>query len=166
MPRKCSICSLQEHLLAVNQRLRDGESVSALAREYSTSSDAMERHRANHLRGDRLTVNSSLAERLELLWRRCDDLYQRSIAVSDVRTAVDALNKLVGIAENLSKVQVHTGFESLSLDQQVDFVMNSKIMVAISDRIIRGLDNAERRATEQRQRESANNFAQPSDEVN
>ena len=113
-----------------------------------------------------MTVNSSLADRLELLWRRCDDLYQRSIAVSDVRTAVDALNRLAGIAENLSKVQVHTGFESLTLDQQTDYVMNSKIMVAISDRIIRGLDDAERRATEQRQRESANNFAQPSDEVN
>jgi hypothetical protein len=137
MPRRCTICSLEEHLPSIDQRLRDGEAVGALAREYSVSSDAMERHRAKHLRGDSLKVGSSLSERLELLWTRCDDLYKRSVAVSDVRTAVDALNKLVGIAENLSKVQVRSGFESLTLDEKVDYILNSEVMVALGDRLVK-----------------------------
>jgi hypothetical protein len=172
MPRQCTVCALEEHLPAINQRLRNGESVSALAREYSSSPDAMERHRANHLRGDSLKVGSSLSERLELLWTRCDDLYKRSVAVSDVRTAVDALNKLVGIAENLSKISVHTGFESLTLDQKVDYVIGSEVMVALGDRLVKWQCEAEERERKQREREEQcryrppANLAQPSDEVN
>jgi transposase-like protein len=171
MPRKCTVCALEEHLPAIDQRLRDGESVSALAREYSASPDALERHRAKHLRGDSLKVGSSLTERLELLWTRCDDLYKRSVAVSDVRTAVDALNKLVGIAENLSKVRVHTGFESLTLDQKVDYVIGCEVMVALGDRLVKWQCDADERERMQREREEQSryrppeNFGQPSDAV-
>jgi len=161
MPRQCTVCALEEHLPAINQRLRDGEAVSALAREYSTSPDAMERHRAKHLRGDSLKVGSSLSERLELLWTRCDDLYKRSVAVSDVRTAVDALNKLVGIAENLSKIQVYSGFESLTLDQKVDYVLNSEVMVALGDRLVKWQCEAEERERAQRQRDEQCRYQPP-----
>jgi hypothetical protein len=153
MPRPCTICTgFEEHLPAINQRLRDGESISALAREFGASPDAMERHKANHLRGDSLQAGSSLSERLELLWQRCDDLYKRSVAVNDVRTAVDSLNKLAGIAENLSKVKVRAGFESLTLEEKVDYVLNSEIMVALGDRLVRWQDEANERERTQRKR--------------
>jgi hypothetical protein len=161
MPRQCTVCALEEHLPAINQRLRDGESVTTLAREYSTSPDAMERHKAKHLRGDSVQVGSSLAERLELLWTRCDDLYKRSIAVSDVRTAVDTLNKLVGIAENLSKVKVQAGFESLTLDEKVDYVLHSEVMIALGDRLLRWQSETEERERRQREREELSRYRLP-----
>jgi hypothetical protein len=165
MPRQCTVCALEEHLPAINQRLRDSESVSALAREYSTSPDAMERHKAKHLRGDSLRVGSSLSERLELLWTRCDDLYKRSVAVSDVRTAVDTLNKLTGIAENLSKVKVQAGFESLTLEEKVDYVLNSEVMVALGDRLVRWQGDAEERDRIRREREERSRFRPPANLV-
>ena len=165
MPRQCTICALEEHLPAINQRLRDGEAVGALAREYSTSPDAMERHRAKHLRGDSLRVGSSLQDRLELLWTRCDDLYKRSVAVSDVRAAVDSLNKLTGIAESLSKVQVRSGFESLTLDQKVDYILNSEVMVALGDRLVKWQVEFDERIKRQREREELSRYRPPANLV-
>jgi hypothetical protein len=165
MPRQCTVCALEEHLPAINQRLRDGESLSALAREFFTSPSAMERHKTKHLRGDSLKVGSSLSDRLELLWTRCDDLYKRSVAVSDVRTAVDALNKLVGIAENLSKIQVHTGFESLTMAQKVDYVLNSEAMVALGDRLVTWQCEADERERKQRERDEECRYRPPANPV-
>ena len=165
MPRQCTVCALQEFLPAIDARLRNGESVGALAREYNASPDAMERHKANHLRGDSLKVGSSLSERLELLWHRLDDLYKRSVAVGDVRTAVDTLNKLTGIAENLSKVKVAAGFESLTLEEKVDYVLNSEVMVALGDRLLRWQGDAEERERKQRKRDEECRFRPPTNLV-
>ena len=105
---KCQVCSYpQEYLLAINQRLENGESQADIAKEFGFSPDAVQRHSARHIRvrAKAASQPATLADRLEYLWQKSDDLLRQTIATGDVRAAVDTLGKLSAVAESLSRLQ-------------------------------------------------------------
>ncbi len=60
MLRPCSICNgPQEYLPMIHERWRSGESIAAIAREYSLSEDALTRHLKNHVGANDKTGNGS-----------------------------------------------------------------------------------------------------------
>jgi hypothetical protein len=91
MSRRCSVCNLEEHLLAINQRLRAGESYASLAAEYDVSSDSVERHARFHLRAEpAVDADTTMVQRLHLLWQRGDELFKTATATGDLRGGLDA----------------------------------------------------------------------------
>jgi hypothetical protein len=158
MPRRCSVCAIEEHLLTIDARLRNGESAATIAAEFSVSPDAVERHRKRHVHADTIAIDMPLDERLRLLWARVDETYRHATATGDVKVAVDCLGKLTNISEQLSKFEIRAGFESMDTDRQVDYVMKhdrGRILRALCDKI---LDHG-------RERGWGKHFAQSSDSV-
>jgi hypothetical protein len=127
MSRRCSVCNLEEHLLAINQRLRAGESYASLAAEYDVSSDSVERHARFHLRAEpAVDADTTMVQRLHLLWQRGDELFKTATATGDLRGGLDALARLTGICESLARVEVETkGFEALSIEEQAKYVTSN-----------------------------------------
>jgi hypothetical protein len=144
MPRKCSVCCLEEYRMQIDVRLRAGESPTALAREFPLSADSLARHAKSHLRHEEKPADADnpFIERLQLLWDRCDEIYVSASKVGNYRGMIDALAKLVAISEALSKLQTgKAGFEGLDLAGKIAYIKkDGEIFRALFDDCIHDAD--------------------------
>jgi hypothetical protein len=153
MPRPCSICAgtsralPEENLPKLNEclraRERTGESIAAIAREFNVSEDALSRHALNHVdrRTRRRLGDDDVRERLLLMQTRCDELYERAIAVDDIGGATDVMTKLTMITDNLGRLQRESsssGFRRMSIEDKIaDILKDGKIPTELLDAISR-----------------------------
>jgi hypothetical protein len=93
--RPCQVCCAEEYRLQIDQRLRDGEACTTIAKEFGFSVDSVERHRANHVRkiakgnGD----SHDPATLLHGIITQCAELAATCRSTNDARGAIEAVGK-------------------------------------------------------------------------
>jgi hypothetical protein len=142
MARHCVVCAREEFLPSINQRLREGESLASLSREFAISESSLRRHRARHLNSRE--PDATVTEQLNLLRQRLEELYKHAAATGQTRAALDALSKLTDIAESQSRMEVRQNtFEGLSLSEQTAWVRaHTDLYRSLLDSIVREFDSA------------------------
>jgi hypothetical protein len=87
-----------------------------------------------------------MAQRLEDLYLKIDETYAAAAHSNDVKAATDCIRQLGLTYEQLSKLESGKGrFESLSIDEQVQWVANHpELAVALQDDIVRRTEAAVR----------------------
>jgi len=107
VPRKCSICTHPKKRW-IDQALLKGLAVAKVARKYGVSSEALRRHKHNHLSKQLVKVEEregrTFAERFE-------DLYQRLVEIT--KEAKSTTDKLACLREErgLLQMAVQLGIE-------------------------------------------------------
>jgi hypothetical protein len=144
MPRHCNLCSAEEYVLQVDAKIRAGESLASIAKQFGFSEDAVSRHAHNHVRKEKPSTIAdplNMSARLELLWARADETYVSAAKTGSYKTMTDALGRLVAIAESLSRVNVgKSGFETLSIEGKVTTIMaDAPLYMALLDAITKSL---------------------------
>jgi hypothetical protein len=115
MPKKpgraCHVCNREEHILEINQRLRDGESCATIAREFNFSQDSVERHRSRHVM-QIAKVTDDPATMLHLIIRQTGELASAARLTGDVRGSVDAIARQLSALTTLIEHEKQTKLES------------------------------------------------------
>jgi hypothetical protein len=126
MSKRCSVCSLEEHAMAISARIRSGEPLAALAQEFSVSADSMERHARNHVLRHAKPVAGDLTARLESLVLRLEETYTSAAARGDHRMVLDSLKQislLTGQLVEIGKKDVSV-VENMDPAQQVVYLLS------------------------------------------
>ena len=105
MSRRCSVCNLQEHAVQIAARIRAGEPLAALAKEFEVSVDSMARHARNHVLRSAKPASGDLISRLENLIGRVEEMFSNASAAGDTRAGLDALGQLIRLTESLIELE-------------------------------------------------------------
>jgi len=124
MARICSACS-SDARLAIDEKLRAGESAASVARSHDLSSDAVLRHK-KHLRIETLIDPNDPRARLEQLRKRIDETYAAASRSNNHKLAVDSLKQLANIESEISKLEgggTSATWAKLNHEQKLELVL-------------------------------------------
>jgi hypothetical protein len=105
MSRRCQVCNLEEHRLQIDSRIRAGESLAVLAKEFKISVDSLSRHRARHVLRAPKPVSGDLTARLDSLILRLEETYNSAASRGDHRMMLDSLKQIGTLTAQLVEIE-------------------------------------------------------------
>lgn len=150
MSRKCSVCTSKSRAL-IDSRIANGETLTAIARDFQLSEDALSRHQARHARSQQNGQARDMEARLEQLWNELDAVYRVAAAASDHKAAIESLKQLVNIAEQLANLQKKetSSFEQMTTQEKVAYILaDDALAQAFWDYSVRVVDGWGKEAAE------------------
>lgn len=152
MSRSCTICNgLQEHRFEIDSRIRRGEVLAVIAREFQLSQDALSRHAKNHVLRPTKPVAGDLASRLESLVSRLEEVYDSAAARGDHKMVLDSLKQIGALTAQLVELQKKDAgsFEQMTIPEKLAYIRaDGPLYQSWLDFCVRELDGWKREADE------------------